>query len=146
MTTVKFRDNTSVDVVVRDGEQFKLTLMLPVPIEHQQGLVEFIADSFEINFSSDKTRMLYDVQMSMINQKGMSFHSYSGSRTVDRERIGTRVKKLRKAKGIEKEQFAQLVNITPSNLSRIEQGKYSVSFDILARIADVLDVKVDLVK
>ncbi|NDV14863.1 helix-turn-helix domain-containing protein [Muricauda sp. TY007] len=32
-----------------------------------------------------------------------------------------------------------------ANLSRIEQGRYSVGLDILSRISEVLGVKVDLV-
>ena len=66
-------------------------------------------------------------------------------RSQDRERIGARIRQLREVKGIEAKQLAALANIDAANLSRIEQGKYSVGFDILTRISHVLGVKVDLV-
>ena len=46
---------------------------------------------------------------------------------------------------LEAKQLAMLTNIDAANLSRIEQGKYSVGFDILTKTSRALGVKVDLV-
>jgi transcriptional regulator with XRE-family HTH domain len=46
---------------------------------------------------------------------------------------------------MEAKRLAMLTNIDAANLSRIEQGRYSVGLDILTKIAHALGVKVDLV-
>lgn len=62
----------------------------------------------------------------------------------ERVRIGEQIRTLRTAKKMEAKRLAQLSGIDPANLSRIEQGKYSVGFDILSRIATALDAKIEL--
>ncbi len=47
---------------------------------------------------------------------------------------------------MEAKALAMRVGIDASNLSRIEQGHYSVGFDTLNKIANALGAKVDLVK
>ena len=42
--------------------------------------------------------------------------------------------------------LATFVGIDPSNLSKIEQGKHSVGFDILSKIASALGYKIDFIK
>ena len=48
-------------------------------------------------------------------------------------------------KGIEAKDLAKLANIDAANLSRIEQGKYSVGLDILSKLAFVLGYHIDFV-
>ena len=89
--------------------------------------------------------MVYFVFCDAQANAGFSF-SYAGSdRSEERERIGAKIRQLREVKGMEAKQLAVLADIDAANLSRIEQGKYSVGLDILTRIANVLGVKVDLV-
>ena len=52
---------------------------------------------------------------------------------------------MREAKGMEARDLALLAGIDAANLSRIEQGRYSVGLDILSRIAFVLGAHIDLV-
>jgi transcriptional regulator with XRE-family HTH domain len=47
---------------------------------------------------------------------------------------------------MEAKQLAIITNIDAANLSRIEQGKYSVGLDILSKISLALGAKVDLVE
>lgn len=63
----------------------------------------------------------------------------------ERERIGERIKQLRQEKGIDAKTLAMRADITPANLCRIEQGKYSPGLDILVKIATALDAKIDFV-
>lgn len=51
----------------------------------------------------------------------------------DRKRIGDRIKELRKKKNIDAKFLAAQIGIDASNLSRIEQGRYSVGLDILSK-------------
>lgn len=72
---------------------------------------------------------------------------YAGpDRNIDRERIGHRIKTLREEKQMDAKTLAQKAGITPANMSRIEQGKYSPGLDILCRIASALGMQLDFVK
>lgn len=64
----------------------------------------------------------------------------------DRKRIGNRIKELREEQHMDAKRLSMITGIDASNLSRIEQGKYSVGLDILTKIANALGYKVDLVK
>ena len=66
-------------------------------------------------------------------------------RNKERERIGARIKSIRKEQGMEAKALAEKVGIDPGNLSRIEQGKFSVGIDILNKIAGFLNMKLDFV-
>lgn len=72
---------------------------------------------------------------------------YAGQdRNIDRERIGNRIKALREEQQMDAKTLAQKAGITPANMSRIEQGKYSPGLDILSRIASALGMQLDFVK
>ncbi len=145
MTKANFLDNTTINVVALDGETFTLKTYLPVRKDDQQTVADFLANSFEKNFSNDKLSMVYRVLMDTMANGGFSFYSAGSDRSEERKRIGARIRQLREDKRVEAKHLATMVNINAANLSRIEQGKYSIGLDILTRIAHVLDVKVDLV-
>jgi len=145
MTTVSFLDDTTINVVALDGETFILKTYFPVPKDEQQDIAISLAFYFDKNFSDDKSDMIYWVLMEMMANVGFSFHYGSSDRSEVRERIGARIRQIREEKGIEAKQLALLANIDAGNLCRIEQGRYSVGLDILAKIAKALGVKVDLI-
>ena len=58
------------------------------------------------------------------------------------EMLGSRIKALRIAKNLTQEQIADQIGISRQKYARIENGVNSITFDILSRIADVLDVTV----
>jgi DNA-binding Xre family transcriptional regulator len=145
MTTVNFLDEITINAVVRDGETFTLKTLAPVPKADQQDYSLLLAHYFEKRFSAHKTEMLYWVLMDMQGNHGFSFFGAGSDRSEERKRIGARIRQIREEKGIEAKKLAALANIDAANLSRIEQGKYSVGLDILTKIGDVLEVKVDLV-
>ena len=64
----------------------------------------------------------------------------------ERKRIGQKIKELRHEINMDAKTLAARIGIDASNLSRIEQGHYSVGFDTLNKIANALGAKVDLVK
>jgi len=66
-------------------------------------------------------------------------------RDKERERIGNRIKELRKEQDLDAKALAQRVGIDAGNLSRIEQGKFSVGIDILNKIASALNMRIDFV-
>jgi DNA-binding Xre family transcriptional regulator len=134
-----------MEVHARDGEIFILKTYFPVPIDDQKLIGSSLANYFDVNFSDDKSSMIYWVLMNMMTNVGFSFYYEGSDRSKERERIGAKIRALRVQKGMEAKQLAVMTNIDASNLCRIEQGKYSVGFDILTKISDALGVKVDLV-
>ena len=66
-------------------------------------------------------------------------------KNMERVRIGNRIKEIRKAQGMDAKTLAQKVGIDAGNLSRIEQGYFSVGIDTLCKIAAVLNMTVDFV-
>ncbi len=145
MTKVTFLDSTSIQVVALDGETFTLKSHLPIHHTRQKSIAQSLAKYFNENFSNDKSSMVYWVLMKMLANDGFGFSYEKSDRSVERERIGTKIRQLREDKGMEAKQLAMLTNIDAANLSRIEQGRYSVGFDILTKISQALGVKVDLV-
>lgn len=145
MTKAIFLDDTTINVVALDGETFILKTYFPVSKDEQQTIAKSLAYYFEKNFSDDKSSMVYWVLMDMMANTSFSFYSQGSDRSKERHRIGARIRQLREDKKIEAKQLAILTNIDAANLSRIEQGKYSVGLDILSKISSALGVRVDLV-
>jgi DNA-binding Xre family transcriptional regulator len=145
MTKVIFTDSTTINAVARDGETFTLKTYLPVQKEEQQTIAKSLSFYLDDCFEDDKTSMIYWVLMKMMSNVSFSFYNAGSDRSEERKRIGARIREIREQKGIEAKKLATLTNIDAANLSRIEQGKYSVGLDVLSRISFGLGVKVDLV-
>ena len=62
-----------------------------------------------------------------------------------RERIGQRISILRKATGWSQIQLAERAGLQPSHISRIEAGKYAVTFETVQAIAEALGMTVDII-
>lgn len=54
--------------------------------------------------------------------------------------VGKRIKHLRKAQDINGATLARLIDVDPSQISKIEQGKSNPSLDSLFKICEVLDI------
>ena len=54
--------------------------------------------------------------------------------------LGEKVKRLRKIRGFTQEQFAEIIDITPRNLCRIESGENFVTAETLDKILNALNV------
>jgi len=63
----------------------------------------------------------------------------------ERERIGLRIKELRTSANLSQEKLAELAGVGQGHIARIEQGKYSTGIDVLAKIAEALNVKIDFI-
>lgn len=53
--------------------------------------------------------------------------------------IGARIKELRKIKGLKQSELAELVSIDSKHMSKLECGRCFPSFDLLSKIAKILD-------
>ena len=137
-----------VEVTAPDGEVFTVYCQIGSLLNEETRNYElhWLEVLFDKNFSLDKERMIQNIwreamQFGIGNVLGIS----TGTRHTDRARIGARIREIREERGIEARDLAKLAGIDAANLSRIENGKYSVGFDILAKIATALGKKVDLV-
>lgn len=147
MTKAIVVNSKIVEVTACDGEKFQV--LSPVgqylSKETQDHELRVIESIFERNYSEDKEVMANDIWkdavLNGINFMGMS----SGNRQGERARIGNRIRQIREERGIEARDLARLAEIDAANLSRIENGRYSVGLDILSKIASVLGKKIDLV-
>ncbi len=59
-----------------------------------------------------------------------------------KEKFGKRIKELRKAKGYTQEEIAELVNIEPPNISKIESGTHFPQPENLEKFAHSLNVSI----
>lgn len=146
-TQAEVLDPKVVKVTAPDGEVFQVLCQIGKYIseetrKYELHLVEAI---FDKNYSPDKELMINNIwRDAMLN--GISFLGISsGDRQGERTRIGNRIRQIREERGIEARDLAKLAGIDAANLSRIENGKYSVGIDILSKIAASLGKKLDLV-
>ena len=58
-----------------------------------------------------------------------------------KQRIGKRIKSIRKERGFTQEKLAEMIGIEPQSLSYMESGKFSPSPDTLQKMSNVLNVK-----
>lgn len=58
----------------------------------------------------------------------------------EKEKIGVRIKELRKSRGLSQEQLAEIIGIEQKHVSRLEVGKSYPTIDRLEKIAIALDV------
>lgn len=57
---------------------------------------------------------------------------------VNRNKIACTLKEIRKKKGLNQEQVAELMNVSRTTISKIENGKFNCSLDYLSKFAFVL--------
>lgn len=58
----------------------------------------------------------------------------------EKEKLGSRIKAYRKARGISQEQLAEMIGIEPKHVSRLEVGTSYPTIDRLEKIARALHV------
>lgn len=63
--------------------------------------------------------------------------------SVQRQRIGPAVRRLRRLQGLTLDQLAEAAAVSPSHLSRLERSQTLPSFPVMAKIADALEVDVN---
>lgn len=136
-----------VEVIAPDGEVFTILAQIGVYSNektrlYQLHLIEYV---FDKNFSDDKEIMTNKIWRDLL-LNGVSFMGMSsGDKHGERIRIGKKIRQIREEKGMEAKDLAKLASVDAANLSRIEQGKYSVGLDILSKLAFVLGYHIDIV-
>lgn len=65
---------------------------------------------------------------------------------MNRIEIGEKIKEIRGKRGLSVRALSELTGYSYVNISRIENGKYSVGIDILNNILDKLDAKLEIIE
>lgn len=140
-------DSKMVEVTAPNGEVFQVLCQVGAYLSEETRKYELhlIEAIFDKNFSGDKELMTNNIWRESFT-RGVTFLGISsGDRQGERIRIGGRIRQIREERKMEARDLAKLAGIDAANLSRIENGKYSVGIDILSKIAAVLGKKIDFV-
>lgn len=63
-----------------------------------------------------------------------------------RLKLGNKIRVVREQRGYSQEQLAELMNINRSTISKIENGKFSITVDYLVRFSIFLDYEFKVVE
>lgn len=151
-TEVFFLDSKRIKIEASTGDEF--VLYFSSTMNYQMSKVinfsltdDLIKKIFDENYDGDKDRIMNIISRELVRHNfEMPIMWNYDDLDMERIRIGEKVKELRKEKGLDAKVLAEMTDITPANLCRIEQGKISVGLNILLKIARALDRKIDFVE
>jgi len=148
-TKVEFLDPTRARVETSDGDVYILGFSSSMNYQIDKQWDGFFSKCmiglFDKYYKGDINEAWNSIMRGMFKNRIDPFLWIINDRNKERERIGNRIKELRKEQDMDAKTLAQKVGIDAGNLSRIEQGKFSVGLDILNKIASVLHMKIDFV-
>lgn len=145
-TKVKFVSLNKVTVETVQGDRFTLGLdkVVPIPIQEQDAQV--IAQLFDEYYQGDPNVIMGPIFRGMVKAGcWATVYWFGPDRDNERERIGAQIRNLREQRRMGAKDLAAFADIDPSNLSRIEKGKYSPGLDILCKIAAAMGCSVEIV-
>lgn len=73
-------------------------------------------------------------------------HEYDEERLINRQRIGAMLAQARTDNGLTVRQLADLCGVCYQNITKIENGRYNVSIDILNKVCRALQLEMTLKK
>lgn len=148
-TKVEFLDQKRVRVETSVGDSFILgfnsSMNYQIDQQWDGWFTKCVIALFDKYYKGDEEVIWGPIMAGFFRNKINPFLWVMNDRDKERERIGNRIKELRKEQDVDAKTLAQRVGIDAGNLSRIEQGKFSVGLDILNKIASALNMRVDFV-
>ena len=129
-----------------EGEEILVGFYDTMPLHEEEAYrqaVETITDNFY--FLGESNYFNYLSHELIVNGYGEPLYAGIG-RNIERDRIGRRIKELREEQNMDAKTLANKAGVTPANMSRMEQGKYSPGLDVICRIANALGMQLDFVK
>ncbi len=150
ISKVTFIDPNRARILLETGETY--IIAFPGPSNYLSGdhFIQLLGWEFDLYWGTQGSMQEdYRLINSHLYRDGydmMLFVAPEQNKSDERKRIGERIKELRKKRNLDAKTLASHIGIDASNLCRIEQGHYSVGFDILSKIANALNAKVDIVE
>jgi len=145
----KSRRQAEIRVLLDSGEEIVLLFMGPYPLmvkKYYEKAIEDILMQVEFPLSNIDLFNRFARGFMSVRLETPLAVAVLNEGLKERQRIGQRIRELREERNMDARQLASMSNVDAANLCRIEQGKYSVGFDVLTKIASVLGYKIDLVK
>ncbi len=139
------KESSQIKVELSSGDVYIIGFMDLEPVKYQDiytKALERILNEYEESEDVDLNNFL---SYKLACEKLQTPLYVTLDQNRERERIGNRIREIRTARKMEAKKLARLSQIDAANLSRIEQGKYSVGLDILCKIAMALDAKLDII-
>lgn len=148
-TKVEFIDPLRVRVETSIGDTYILGYSNTMNYQIEQRWDAFysktVATLFDKYYNGDDKQIWGNILRDMYLSRLDPFLWVTLDRDKERVRLGNRIKELRKEQGMDAKSLAQKIGIDAGNLCRIEQGRFSVGFDTLNKIASVLNMTIDFV-
>lgn len=142
----KIINSKVVEIASPDGEKFQILCRIGnISEETRKYELHLLEAIFDKNYSPDKDLMVNNIWRDSISNGIFILGMSSGDRQCERTRIGNSIRQIREERSIEAQDLAKLAGIDAANLSRIENGRYSVGIDILSKIAAALGKKIALI-
>lgn len=139
------KEATQIKVELSSGEIYVIGFLGQVPLKQNEAYTRILKDilaEYEEDTKSDLSTFLsYKMACMKLEEP---FYVYKDT-NKERERVGKKIREIRSSLKMEAKTLARLSQIDAANLSRIEQGKYSVGLDVLCKIATALNSRVDIV-
>lgn len=63
-----------------------------------------------------------------------------------RKKVGGMIAEIRKSKGFTQEDLSLMTGLDRTNIAKIENGRYNTGIDIIGKITDALEVKLNIVE
>lgn len=148
-TKATFLDPKQVLVETPKGDRYTLVFHTSLNFQiEEQGFrfLEAIAYFFDECFKDRDKHLYSELNRFLIQHRFESVFFFHRDHIQTRASIGERIRTLREQKNFDVETLAQKANIQPNTLVRIEAGRFSATFDILAQIAQGLGMKLDFVE
>ena len=134
-TKVEFLDPKRLRVETSDGDAYILGFNSSMNYQIEQQcdgwFTKCVVALFDKYYNENENALWGPIAAGFFKNKLNMFIWVMNDRDKERERIGNRIKELRKEQDLDAKVLAQRVGIDAGNLSRIEQGKFSVGIDTL---------------
>lgn len=148
-TKVTFLDPTQVKIETLNGDTYILgysdSMNYQIELNMDGYFSKCVAALFDKYYDGSERSIWGPIASGMMAARINIFTWTLLDRDKERERIGNRIKELRKEQKMDAKELAQRTGIDAGNLSKIEQGRFSVGIDILNKIAAALKTKIDFV-
>lgn len=139
------KESTQIKVELSSGDIYVIGFLGLVPVSNSDtysNVLKDILNDFETIPDSDLNSYL-SYRMACLKLEEPLYVIKDSNK--ERERIGRRIREIRSSLKMEAKTLARLSQIDAANLSRIEQGKYSVGLDVLCKIATALNSRVEII-
>lgn len=149
-TKVTYLDPKRVLVETLQGDKFIIGFHSEMNYQWEQQanipFTDFLASLFDKYYKGDDMVIMGEITRQLMLNCFESVFSFQRDPIQNRVIMGNRIREIREKKGMDIMTLAFKSNIQPNTLKRIESGKYSADLDILAQIAQSMEMKIDFVE